>query len=205
MNQSTTIYFKPLKLYLTNNYIISNVRGFDIIPYEEVACVYVNIFKRSSKGKQAALTLVTKDDKKHEIAVIAEDDGGKKLIDPIVDHLKQRVPDIQYGFEDGFYVNSIPALGVEVDTDEGDGIKSSNMVLGIFGAVLGAAIGGIAWIVIGEFGFIAGLAGYLMMLFAIIGYRKMSGFLDKKGQIISLVIALVMIFLANHSLYAIEY
>ena len=44
-----------------------------------------------------------------------------------------------------------------------------------------------------------------MMYLAIRGYRKLSGFLDKKGQIISLVIVMLMIFFANYMYYALDY
>lgn len=117
--------------------------------------------------------------------------------------MKQYMPDIKYGFENGFYTMVTPNLNVDVNDAIVDG--KSNILLGILGAILGAALGGVIWIILGKIGIIAGLAGYAMIYFAIKGYRKLSGFLDKRGQIISLIIALIMVFIANYTLYALEY
>jgi hypothetical protein len=43
----------------------------------------------------------------------------------------------------------------------------SRLPMGVLGAVLGAALGAVVWIVIGRIGFIAGLAGYPILLFAV--------------------------------------
>ncbi len=81
----------------------------------------------------------------------------------------------------------------------------SRLPMGVLGAVLGAALGAVVWIVIGRIGFIAGLAGYPILLFAVAGYRLYGGVTDRKGQILSVVIALLMIPCANFTLYALEY
>jgi len=132
------------------------------------------------------------------------DEAGSALYNQIVDQMEQRLPETDFGFEnDSFYTTAIPKDIVEIDTVEGEPVKS-NAFLGIIGAIIGAALGSIIWIIIGKLGFIAGIAGFAMMLFAIKGYRRLAGSLDKKGQIISLIIAFIMIFIANYAQYVLE-
>ncbi|MCI8984002.1 MAG: hypothetical protein HFG78_16700 [Hungatella sp.] len=76
-------------------------------------------------------------------------------------------------------------------------LKKSNMFLGIIGAIGGSLIGVVLWLGISFVGFIAGIAGFAMLKFALLGYEKLSGRLDKKGAVISLVIAAGMVFFAN--------
>lgn len=76
-------------------------------------------------------------------------------------------------------------------------VKKSNMILGILGAVGGSLIGVGLWILISIAGFIAGFAGFVMLKCALRGYEKLSGRLDRKGAVISLVIAAFMVFFAN--------
>ncbi len=76
-------------------------------------------------------------------------------------------------------------------------LKKSNMFLGILGAVGGSLIGVLLWLGISLMGFIAGIAGFVMLKFALLGYEKLSGRLDKKGAVISLIIAACMVFFAN--------
>lgn len=76
-------------------------------------------------------------------------------------------------------------------------LKKSNMFLGIIGAIGGSLIGVFLWLCVSLVGFIAGVAGFVMLKFALLGYEKLSGRLDKKGAVISLVIAAGMVFFAN--------
>lgn len=200
LNRPDTTRFEEQKLYFTEHYIVSSHQGLYIIPYEELEMVYGS-FSRKNKG---VITLVTKNMKKHDVAEFKLDEKGNDTLNLIIERMKQTIPDIQYGAEDSFFISMNPNIGIEVDTDLDSNVKS-NVALGIIGAILGATLGGVIWILIGMVGFVAGIAGYLMMLFAIQGYRRFSGRLDKKGQIISLIIALLMIFIANYSSYALEY
>ncbi len=76
-------------------------------------------------------------------------------------------------------------------------IKKSNVFLGIIGALGGALIGAGLWVALSMVGLIAGIAGFVMLKFALKGYEKLSGRLDKKGAIISLIIAAFMVLFAN--------
>ena len=71
------------------------------------------------------------------------------------------------------------------------------MFLGIIGAIGGSLIGVALWLMISLIGFVAGIAGFVMLKFALKGYEKLSGKLDKKGAVISLVIAAFMVLFAN--------
>jgi len=205
INESTSIFFNPQNLYCTNNYIISTVRGFDIIHLSEIKHVYGCIYGNNQKKPTSSIAVVTNDGIKHEIAVIKLDQKGNLLFGDIINIIKSKLPDITYGFEGGFYTRSASDNSIEIDTDASVSAVNSNVVLGTIGAFLGAALGGVIWIIIGELGFIAGLAGFAMMYFAIKGYSGLSGRLDKKGQIISIIIALVMIFIANYTSYALNF
>jgi len=203
INHPTTVCFSQQKLYFTRNYIVSNVSGFDIIPLEEILHVYGSIYSRRKKNTKKSIVVETRDGMKHEIATVSIGSNGEVVYNQIMELMKQHMPDIKYGFENDFYTMITPNLNVDVNDAMVDG--KNNIFLGILGAILGAALGGVIWIILGEIGIIAGLAGYAMIYFAIKGYRKLSGFLDKRGQIISILIALIMVFIANYTLYALEY
>ena len=205
INESISIFFNPQNLYCTSNYIISTARGFDIIHLSEIKHVYGCIYGNNQKKPTSSIVVVTNDDIKHEIAVIKLDQKGNLLLGDIINIIKSKLPDITYGFEGGFYTRSASDNSIEIDTDASVSAVSSNVLLGTIGAFIGAALGGVIWIIIGELGFIAGLAGFAMMYFAIKGYSGLSGRLDKKGQIISIIIALVMIFVANYTSYALNF
>ncbi len=82
--------------------------------------------------------------------------------------------------------------------------QKSNVVLGILGAVGGSVLGVVLWVLIYQLGYIAGIAGAAIMLLGMFGYKKFGGALDTKGVIISVVIALVMVFEACHISWTIE-
>jgi hypothetical protein len=191
--------FKNKKLYLSNNYIVSGAFGFDVIPYDEIKQIYgIDLGRNRNR-----IVVVTNDGIKHDIVELILDAKGNALYNQIIDKIKELLPEVKYGFEDGIFSTACSNNSLEVD-EVTEGARS-NILLGILGAFLGAAIGGVLWIVIGKLGFIAGIAGFVMMSFSIQGYRKFSGLLDKKGKIISLLIAFIMIFGAQYMSYALEY
>ena len=75
--------------------------------------------------------------------------------------------------------------------------KKSNFIGGLVGALLGALLGSVVWIVINRLGYIAGIAGLVMVVCAMKGYSLLGGTLDRKGVIVSVLICAVMVFLAN--------
>lgn len=90
----------------------------------------------------------------------------------------------EQGYTDGSGIKLVP-------------VKKSNMFLGILGALGGSFVGVGIWVLISIAGFIAGFAGLVMLKCALWGYGKLSGRLDKKGAVISLVMAAFMVFFAN--------
>ncbi|MDF2539383.1 MAG: hypothetical protein K0S76_2404 [Herbinix sp.] len=204
INHPSTDHFADQQLYITENFIVSNRVGFDVIALNEIAHIYGMLYSKNGKDYKMSAVAETKDGYKHEVVLTAFREGDTRF-DQIMHVFHNRLPDIQYGFEDDFFKMVERDSVLDIDSkDSASGIKS-NLFLGILGAVLGAALGGVIWIVLGKIGIIAGLAGYAMMLFSIRGYRMFSGFLDKKGHVISLIIAFLMIYVANYTLYAIEY
>ncbi len=203
INDPSSIHYKKQKLYLTRNYIINHRLGLDIVPYEAVTHIYGNSYGGFPDKKRFSIIAETGNGEKHEFAMINYSASWETYFNTILAQLKERLPAIPFGFQDGFFTHVVK-FDVEVDTGEEAEGKSSNVLLGIVGAILGAFLGGILWVIVGRLGFIAGLAGYVMMLLAISGYRRFSGFLDKKGQIISVIIALLMIYAANYAYYLID-
>ena len=75
--------------------------------------------------------------------------------------------------------------------------NKSNFIGGLVGALLGALIGSVVWIIIHRLGYIAGIGGLVMVICAMKGYSLLGGTLDRKGVICSVLISVVMVFLAN--------
>ena len=131
INQTSSIFYKPQKLYFTSNYIVSSVHGFDIIPFAQVNHVYGYTYGNNKWGTKNSIKVATKDGIIHEIAVIKIDDIGTALYNQIVDQMQMRLPETDFGFENGdFYTAAEVKNTIEIDTVEGEVIKS-NVVLGI--------------------------------------------------------------------------
>lgn len=80
--------------------------------------------------------------------------------------------------------------------------QKGKVVTGLVGAILGALLGVIAWVVLYNYEFFAWLAGYIIVMCAFKGYKMFGKYLDKKGVIISLIVIVAMVFLANHLSWA---
>lgn len=75
--------------------------------------------------------------------------------------------------------------------------KPINVPLGILGALIGSLIGVIAWLVIYNLGFIAGITGFIMAVCCFKGYEMLGGRIDRQGLWIALIIAVVMLAVAE--------
>lgn len=202
LNIPNIISFTDQKLYLTENYLVCGVNGLDIIPLKEINHIYGLTFKNFGKDYRSIIVGTT-DGIEHEIASTKLDSKGEVLNDKIMQYFFKCLPDVRYGFEDGFYTEALSPFSTEALTaDDQEASPKNNYLSGVLGALLWSLIGVVIWIVIGKFGFIAGIAGFLMMKFAIYGYQRFSGGINRKGRIISLIIAFLMIFVANYMLYA---
>lgn len=80
----------------------------------------------------------------------------------------------------------------------------SNVVTGIIGALLGSLVGVALWVGIYKLGYIAGIAGAIMIVSAMFGYEKLGGSLDLKGIIISVVICIGMIYISERICISME-
>ncbi len=81
--------------------------------------------------------------------------------------------------------------------------KPENVVTGIVGALLGAAIGGGSVILLSQLGYVAALSGLLLAVCTLKGYELLGGRLSKKGIAICLVLMLVTPYIADRLDWAI--
>lgn len=81
--------------------------------------------------------------------------------------------------------------------------KPENMLTGIVGALLGAAIGAGAIILLGQLGYIASISGFVLAVCTLKGYELLGGKLSTKGMIISLILMLVTPYIADRLDWAI--
>jgi len=82
--------------------------------------------------------------------------------------------------------------------------KKGNIITGIVGALLGSLLGVVLWVIVYQVGYIAGIVGLVLAVCTIKGYEKFGGKLNIGGIIISMVIAVGMLFLAENIAIAIE-
>ena len=197
LSSPSTICMNKKNLYITSNYLISKLPVLDFIPLNKITHVYGYISADPIQKRQGVV-VVTEDGVEHEIAIISSENKDNSMTTQIVDKLRSKLPSIQYGFETGFY-----APGGKVGADSVSA-KRSNVVLGIVGAMIGSALGSILWIAIGHAGYITGFAGLIMVILGMKGYSLLSGYMDRKGQIISVIITLLMLYAANYTTYVFE-
>ncbi len=86
--------------------------------------------------------------------------------------------------------------------------SDSNPVLGTIGALVGSLLGVLAIVVLGQIGYVAVVSGIVMGFGTFVGYAKLGGGMDLKGFIISILIMIAMIYIANRinwALFIIKY
>ena len=84
------------------------------------------------------------------------------------------------------------------------GGKGSNIIGGIVGALFGSLIGVAVWVVIYQLGYLCAFAGAIMVICALNGYKKLGGKLDTKGIILSCILCICMVWVAEQTCLAIE-
>ena len=72
-----------------------------------------------------------------------------------------------------------------------------NVPLGTVGAIIGALLGGVLWVVIGRIGYYAWFAGFLAIFAAFYGYRMLGKRVSRQGSIIVYAVSIIVIFLAS--------
>ena len=90
-----------------------------------------------------------------------------------------------------------------IDVGAHHGVKE-NVVAGILGAFLFALGGGVVYLLLAQIGLIAGISGFLAVFLAIKGYSLFAKGLSKRGLIIAVVIAFLVLILAWYVSLAIE-
>ncbi len=83
-----------------------------------------------------------------------------------------------------------------MDTEE------SNPLTGAVGALIGSLLGVLAIVILGQIGYVAVVSGVVMGFGTLVGYSMLGGSLDLKGIIISVIIMIIMIFVANRMNWA---
>jgi len=81
--------------------------------------------------------------------------------------------------------------------------KPENVVTGVVGALLGAAIGGGCVILLSQLGYVAALSGLLLAVCTLKGYELLGGRMSKKGIAVCLVLMLVTPYIADRLDWAI--
>ncbi|MEY8428374.1 hypothetical protein AALA00_11785 [Lachnospiraceae bacterium 46-15] len=82
--------------------------------------------------------------------------------------------------------------------------RSVNMVTGTVGAFVGVLIGVVLWILVYQMGFIAGIAGFVMMICAFKGFELLGGRVNMAGAVICVVLVLVAVYFAHNIAIAIS-
>ena len=81
--------------------------------------------------------------------------------------------------------------------------KKENILLGTIGAFIGSLIGVLAIVLIGQLGYIAYISGIIMGVCAIKGYQILGRRISIKGGIITVIVIILMTYLANQLNWAI--
>lgn len=76
--------------------------------------------------------------------------------------------------------------------------KKSNIIGGIVGSLIGALIGAVVWIIIYQLGYIAAVGGLAIAVCSIKGYELFGGKLNLTGIIITSIITIASVYLAQH-------
>jgi len=82
--------------------------------------------------------------------------------------------------------------------------KNENILLGTIGALIGSLAGAVIIILLGQLGFVASIAGVAMAYCTLYLYEKFAGKISKTGIIISILIMIIMTFLAENLLISIN-
>lgn len=81
--------------------------------------------------------------------------------------------------------------------------KPENVLTGIVGALIGAAIGGGAIILLSQLGYIASISGFILAVCTLKGYELLGGRQTVKGILISIALMLITPYLADRIDWAI--
>ena len=203
---SQSLAYDRKVLYLTEDYMVTDAEGFDIVPYHAVARIY-----DTSSITEKRLAAETTDGEHHTLAFVKRGGGIKEAaFQELINQVKKKIADKKEELQDTFLTgeyrmdpdNGSPEAALQISAALEQ--NPSNLFLGAIGALFASLIGVGLWVLIGQVGFIAGIAGFVILKLALGGYEKLGGSLDKKGAVICLIITAGMIAGANLLDYAVS-
>ena len=98
-------------------------------------------------------------------------------------------------FNSGNTLNSENKMQSDIERLKNNGAEE-NAILGALGAFLFALAGGALWILLDRVGFVAGLSGFVAVIAAVKGYTVFGKKISKKGLVISVIMAFLVLILA---------
>ncbi len=90
-----------------------------------------------------------------------------------------------------------PVPPVATATEPAAPVKRENVVTGIVGAIIGAALGAGSIILLNMLGYVASISGLILAICTLKGYELLGGKMSIKGVIVSLVLFLVTPYIAD--------
>lgn len=84
-----------------------------------------------------------------------------------------------------------------------ESVKPDNLVTGIVGALIGAALGAAAIILLSQLGYVASISGLILAVCTLKGYELLGGRLSTRGIVISILLILVTPYIADRLDWAI--
>jgi len=108
--------------------------------------------------------------------------------------------------KDGFLVPSCVKCQLqekEADSasQKSNNVQGTNLIKGIIGAVIGAFLGTIVWVLIAQTGHMAYVGGLAIAVGVIKGYEILGHGMDKKGLIVSIGIIILTVYFAQYASY----
>lgn len=82
--------------------------------------------------------------------------------------------------------------------------KKGNVITGLVGAFIGSLIGVALWVIVYALGYIATICGIVLAVCIVKGYEMLGGKLNKTGIIITVLMTIFMVYVANYLSYGYE-
>lgn len=195
---------KKTGLIVTRGYLLSGRAGLQILPLygmDTLVCL--------TRGNKARLQMRLRDGSVATLPPFVRSAAAKQELERLAAALPAQIGlGSQHGrLAAGQSLEDIPGFYL---SDNKEPLSLDEAVrprygAGFAGALLGGLAGAAVWILVGLLGYISGWAGLLMIYLTIWGFRKFGGGLDKTGALISVLMALLLVFPASYLVYAISY
>lgn len=98
IRNTDTIYFQVAKLYLTRNYVVSEMNGLEIFAYSDIVWIYPYEYRYNGVLSQKSIFVVTKDSKAHRLANVSASKKNLLLYDNLYDTFLNKVPNALNGY-----------------------------------------------------------------------------------------------------------